>query len=283
MKGVSLAAIAAALAAVWVSGGCGSRASAATSGARPYDYRARQRLVQAHLRTRDHVAAYYEAAWLAWMAPRAYADSPEGTAVLRDRRVRDRAAAASAGGPLWVIVAAADGGRLVAETCLNGAAGQHASRLRQDVADLVSQAEKADWGNGRKDAVTRSALAHLYLSLDDCLRLEDTPSSRRARPHVLKKAASLATAVVSWLPKSPGARRTLAEIRARLADLEDRSELWDLAIAEAEMAQALDPEDPSLVEMVWTLHLRAGHWADASRWETGGPSAHGCDRDVSGM
>jgi len=73
--------------------------------------------------------------------------------------------------------------------------------------------------------------------------------------------------VVAWLPESPGAHRTLAVIRARLAELDNQPELWDLAIAEANRARQLDPADTTLVEFLWTVHLRAGHWAEAKRWQ----------------
>jgi hypothetical protein len=115
------------------------------------------------------------------------------------------------------------------------------------------------------------ALAHLYLTLDDCLVLEGAGDSPRERPRALQKAISLASAVTDRLPKSSGAHLTLAIARARLAEIENREELWSMAIEECEMAQALDPDNLDLSPMVWTLHLRAGHWDEAKRWETGGP------------
>jgi len=39
------------------------------------------------------------------------------------------------------------------------------------------------------------------------------------------------------------------------------------AFAEAARAHQLDPADASLVELLWTLHLRAGHWAQAKGWQ----------------
>jgi hypothetical protein len=243
----------------------------------PYDYRARQQLVQAYQEAGGHAAGYYQAAWLAWLAPRRYAQS--GASLLRDRRERDRAAA-EGGAPAAAVIAAGDAARSLADTCLNGAISVQAPRLQAEVEELISRAEQADASASRADPVVRVALAHLYLTLDDCLLLEDTAASRRARPRALQKAASLAAAVAGWLPKSPAAHRTLAVARARLAQLENRAELWDLAIQECEMAQALDPDDPALSKMVWTLHLRAGHWAEAKRWQTGGP-ATGAAGDVS--
>ncbi|MCJ7822129.1 MAG: hypothetical protein MUQ26_03445, partial [Armatimonadetes bacterium] len=90
---------------------------------------------------------------------------------------------------------------------------------------------------------------------------------RRSRLNILRQAASRAAAVVSWLPDSPGAHRTLAAVRARFAEIDNQPELWDLAIAEADRAYQLDPADASFVEFLWTLHLRAGHWIEAQRWQ----------------
>lgn len=237
----------------------------------PYDYRARKRLVETCQKRGDHVSAYYHAAWLAWLAPRRYAESAAGQKLLRDRQARDRAGAWQTTGPMPVIVGAVEANQLLASTCLNGATAQQAGRVGEEIAKLLTAAEQAAATVTYADAVSRMALARLNLALDDCLRLEGSESSRRARSQALKRAASLGTTVAVWLPKSPGAHHTLAIARARLADLESRSDLWELAVYEAETAQALDPEDQGLTEMVWILHLRAGHWAEAKRWQTGGP------------
>jgi hypothetical protein len=238
----------------------------------PYDYHARQQLARRYRQAGGYASAYYHAAWLTWLAPRQYAASDTGTQLLRDRRARDEAT--------WVgfeavaiAVAAVNAEQLVYDTCLNGALPGQASRLRAEVTDLLSSAEKTERQASRADAVARSALARLYLTLDDCLVMESSKAALRERPRVLQKAASLASGVAGRLPKSPGAHRTLAIARARLAEIENRPEHWDMAIEECETAQALDPYDPALSPMIWTLHLRAGHWADAQRWENGGPTA----------
>jgi len=259
-----------ALLAAWLSAAnAGTPADALN--ADPYDYHARQQLVRAYQDAGDWTSAYYQAAWLAWFAPRRFADSPTGALLLRDRRARDQAAAWAASGQVAAVIAAADAARTVANTCLNGAVTTQASRLRDEVTGLISTAEQADSKLARPDPVARAALARLYLSLDDCLALDNTADSQRARPKALQKAASLASAVVGWLPKSPGAHLTLAIARARLAGLDNRAEFWDMAIEECRMAEALDPYDHALIGMIWTLYLRAGKWAEAKRWETGGP------------
>lgn len=241
----------------------------------PYDYDARRRLVVVCQAAGDHVQAHYQAAWLAWLAPQRYAASSSGAGLLRDRRARDRAAGWERSGPVGAVVAAVSAERSLLDTCLNGAIAQQAGRLRAEVRDSISQVEGAQAGDEHPDPVGRAALARLYLTLDDCLRSENTEASRRARPQALKKAAGLADAVAQSLPKSPGAHRQLAIIRARLAELEDRPELWEMAIEQAKTAQALDPGDQPLTEMIWALLLRAGQWAEANRWRTGGPSAAG--------
>lgn len=255
----------------------------AALGKDPYSYNTRRRLVQTFAKRGDHLSAYYHAAWLAWLAPQRYAESEAGWKLLRDRRARDRAAASQTPGPTALVIAAVDADRLLARTCLDGAISQQASRLRAEITDLIAQAEQTEAALGqianlpqsRPDPLSRLALARLYLTLDDSLRLEHAHDSQRARTQALRKAASLASAVALWLPKSPGAHRTLAIAWARLAQLGERSDLWELAIYECETAQALDPADQTLTEMVWTLHLRAGHWPEASRWQTGGPPGPG--------
>jgi hypothetical protein len=236
----------------------------------PYDYHAREQLVRTYRQSGNYVAAYYHAAWLTWLAPKRYATSDAGIKLLRDRRGRDEAAWA-ASEAVAVAASAVNAERLLFDTCLNGAIPGQASRLKAEVTEILRSAEDTDRRLGRPDPVARMALAHLYLTLDDCLVLEGAGDSPRERPRALQKAISLASAVAERLPKSPGAHLTLAIARARLAEIENREELWSMAIEECEMAQALDPYNPDLSPMVWTLHLRAGHWDEAKRWETGGP------------
>ncbi len=242
--------------------------------ANPYDYHARQEVVRASRSSSDWAFAYYQAAWLAWFAPKQFADSLEGARLLRDRRARDQAAWAGSGSAA-VAAAAVEATESITNTCLNGATITQSRRLRDEVGNVIARAEQTDRKLDHPDPVSRAALARLYLLLDDCLVLEATQENQRARLKALQKAASLASAVVEWLPKSPGAHLTLAIARARLASLENRAEFWDMALEECEMAQALDPADPVLSDMIWTLHLRAGHWADAKRWENGGPEVKG--------
>ena len=245
----------------------------------PYDDAARQDLVAAYRDSRDYGPAYYHAAWLAWLAVGQYADSDLGSAFLRTREFRDRASRSDLRG-LQVVLAAAEAQRKLHDTCFNGAISQQAGRLRKDIADLLARAAAAESGAARNDPVVRIALARLALTLDDALIFENTSASHRARPAVLRSAASRATAVAAWLPDAPGPRYTLALARARLAELDNRSAFWDLAIAEAQRALQLDPDNPRIVELLWTLHLRAGLWAEAREWESRvGSSAGTCDAD----
>ncbi len=63
---------------------------------------------------------------------------------------------------------------------------------------------------------------------------------------------------------------------------EDRPELWGLAIAEVERARQLDPDDASLAVMLWTLHLRAGNWAEAKKWQQLSEAGEPFPSDVAG-
>ncbi len=232
----------------------------------PYAHSARQALVTKARNAGDYAVAYYHTAWLAWLAPRRYADSDAGLPYLRDRATRDRASRNDAGS-LAPVIAAVEAKELLANSCCNGAIGQQAGRLSATITDLIARAEEAEARSGGRDPVARIALAHLYLALDDAVIFAGGSDRRRSRLDTLRQAASRAAAVVAWLPDSPGAHRTLAVVRARLAEIDNQSELWDLAIAEADRARQLDPGDASLVEFLWTLHLRAGHWAEAQRWQ----------------
>ena len=245
----------------------------------PYDDAARQELVAAYRDSRDYGAAYYHAAWLAWLAAGQYADSDLGTAFLRTREFRDRASRSDLAG-LQVVLAAVEAQRKLHDTCFNGAISQQAGRLRKDIADLLARADAAESEAARNDPVARIALARLALTLDDALVFENTSASLRARPAVLRSAASRAAAVAAWLPEAPGAHYTLALARARLAEMDSRPAVWDLAIAEAQRALQLDPDAPRVVELLWTLHLRAGRWAEARTWESRVDSfANSCGAD----
>jgi hypothetical protein len=245
----------------------------------PYDDAARQDLVAAYRDSRDYGAAYYHAAWLTWLAAGQYADSDLGAAFLRTREFRDRASRSDIRG-LQVVLAAVEAQRKLHDTCFNGAISQQAGRLRKDIADLLARADAAESGAAKNDPVARIALARLALTLDDALVFENTSASHRARPAVLRAVASRAAAVAAWLPEAPGPHYTLALARARLAELDNRSALWDMAIAEAQRALQLDPDNPQIVELLWTIHLRAGRWAEARTWESRVDSfANSCDAD----
>lgn len=232
----------------------------------PYSYETRQRLVAQSRRAGDYPVAYYHAAWLAWLAPRRFADSDAGLPFLHDMDARGRASRGRTG-PSPAITAAVQAQRLLSNTCLNGAIAQQAPRLRTEIADLLARAEDAENRAQHADPVARIALAHLCLSLDDALAFEAAPDSDRLRLKLLQQAVSRAAAAAAWLPECPGPHRTLAVIRARIADLDNRADLWDLAIAEAERALQLDPDDPTLLDLLWTLNLRAGRWTDAKAWQ----------------
>ncbi len=232
----------------------------------PYAYPTRERLVAEALHAGDYAAAYRHSAWLAWLAPRRYGDSNAGLPLLRDADARRRAARGQAG-PVAVVIAAVRAQQLLSNTCFNGAIAQQAPRLRREITDLLARAERAEARDRRPDPLSRIALAHLCLSLDDALAFEAAANARRARLKLLQQAASRAAAVAAWLPESPGPHRTLSVVRARLAELDNRSELWELAIAEAERALQLDPDDTSLLELLWVLNLRAGRWAEAKGWQ----------------
>jgi hypothetical protein len=233
----------------------------------PYDYAARKDLAAAHRQARDYSSAYYHAAWLTWLASRQYADSEFGTSFLTNRGVRDRAARGTGSGPVRAAIAAIDAKHLIRSTCLNGAIAQQAPRLRGEVAHLLARAEEAQAGSGKNDPVARMATAHLALALDDALRFQGGAEAPRQRLLILRKAASCAAAAAAWVPECPGPHRLLAVTRARMAEIERDSQFWDLSIAAGERAYELDPDDTELPELLWMLHLRAGHWEEAKRWQ----------------
>ena len=231
----------------------------------PYRYTARQLLVPQCRRDRHYASAYWHAAWLAWFAPQRFADSGEGGAFLRDRGNRDRAASDPAG-PLPAI-AAVDARRLLDNSCLSGTLAQQASRLRREIADLLARAEQQEAAAARDDPVSRIALARIALALDDAWQLDSPNVQTAPRLSLLRTAATRVETVAAWLPDAPGPHRLLAVVRARLAAADGRGEQWELAIVEANRAYNLDPADPYLTELLWTLHLRAGHWAEAATWK----------------
>ncbi len=235
----------------------------------PYDYQARQQLAQACRRAGEYGEAFREAAWLAWLAPQKYAQSPEGARYLLDRRARDRARDAR-NAAARLPVAAVEARRALADSCFDGTVTQQTERLRAETERAIQEAEADAAGESALGPVDRMALAHMYLVLDHILALGEERGGNafhRARLRALRRAASHVTAVSEALPKAPGAHRTLAVIRARLAELEDSQEMWKLATAECKQASRLDPDDASLGEMMWTLALRTGDWTEAKHWE----------------
>ncbi len=242
----------------------------ATPGDRPAEspsaYAERERLVEEAWNAGDYAAAYYHAAWLAWLAPRRHSESSLGAAFLRDTSARTRAARHQTG-PVAVVLTAAAAQRLIADSCCNGAVAQQAGRLRSETDRMLARAEKIEAELERPDPVARIALARLCLSLDDALAFEHGPDVRRARLAALRRAVPRAAAVAAWLPESPGAHRTLAVVRSRIAELDSRPETWALAIAAAERAHQVDPDDDGPIELLWALNLRAGNWTDARRWQ----------------
>ncbi len=232
---------------------------------KPYNYLARQLLVDQLRQEGDYRAAYWHAAWLTWLASRHYSDSEDGAAFLLDRGNRDRARS-SGGRFLVAATSAVNAQRLLYGSCLNGSIAQQSERVRKEIADMLAEAEESEAATGRNDPVAKMALVQMGLSLDDAVALDTTGGEQASRPSVLRIAAVRAETVAAWYPDAPGPHRALATIRARKAELDNRAELWDAAIDEANRAFQLDPDDPDLPELLWTLHLRAGHWAQAAVW-----------------
>jgi len=230
------------------------------------DDAARAELVVSRLQSGDHASAYYQAAWLTWLSMSVYAESDVGAGVLRNRAIRDRAAR-SRPEEMLPITLAVQAEQLVYSTCFNGAIAQQTTRLHRDVEALRARAERAASETDLQDPIVRMALARLAMALDSVLMFDVTKATDRERVSLLRSAASRAGAVAEWRPEAPGAHRLLATIRARLAEIDNRPEQWDLAIGEATRAFELDPTDESLAELLWGLHLRAGNWAEARRWE----------------
>jgi hypothetical protein len=232
----------------------------------PYDYPSRQKLVGEYRQLGDYGSAYYHAAWLAWLASREYADSDLGAGFLADREASDRAAGDHRRGAVSIVVGAVEAKRLLHRACLNGTVSQQTARLQRDIRELLARAEQVELERRRHDPVVRIALAHLALSLDDALAFDPAAEHGRARLSILRTAASRASSVSGRLPDCPGPHRLLARIRARMADLEGRRELWELALNDAERGHSLDPSDAAVVEFLWVLNLRAGNWSAAGEW-----------------
>ena len=228
----------------------------------PCDFESRSLAVSGYHDEGQYALAYYHAAWLAWLGPGEFRTRPSGAHFLFDRDHRDRAAAQS-GDDLAAALPAVAAQRMLADSCIGGTIAQQASRLRKDIAAMLERAQAAA---GRSDPVARMALVQLALSLDDAILL-DGGASDPSRIPLLRTAAAGAETVAAWLPVAPGPHRTLAIIRARLADMGSRAEVWQMAIAEAERARALDPSDPYLAELLWTLYLRVGDWQKAAVWQ----------------
>ncbi len=231
----------------------------------PYDYAARQRLVANARKTGDFASALYHAAWLAWLAPRKYAGPAE--AVLEDRQVTDLARRAAGDDPVAVVLAALEARRARRDVWLSGRVPSQAPLRQERIATLAAQAEAVQSQLNGPDPVARMALADLYLTLDDVIALRADSDRVKERKQVLRQAIASAESVTQTLPDAPGAYRTLAIARARLADLDNDPEERDLAITACAHAITPDPDDPALCELMWSLHLRAGHWEEAKRWQ----------------
>ena len=238
----------------------------------------RAELVASCLQSGDYATAYYQAAWLTWLSASLYAESDAGAGVLRNRSLRDRAAR-SRPDDMLPITLAVEAEELVYGTCLNGAIAQQGTRLHRDLEALRGRAERAASESAPRDPIVRLALARLALTLDTVMMFEVTKATDQERISVLRTAASRAGAVADWRRDAPGAHRLLATIRARLAEIDNHPAQWQLAIKEATRAFELDPADRSLAEMLWGLHLRAGNWDEARKWqgqvETMSPSCAG--------
>jgi len=234
----------------------------------PLDFDARSLAVSGYYSQRQYGAAYYHAAWLAWLGPGEFRARSTGLPFLFDRERRDRAGA-EAGEDLAAVLAAVAGQRMVADSCLGGTIAQQAPRLRKQIGAMLERAQEISGQASptpRRDPVARMALVQLALSLDDTILLDAGPSDPSRLP-ILRSAVTGAEALAAWLPEAPGPRRTLSIIRARLAGIDGRRELWHTALAEAERAHRLDPSDPYLAEVLWTICLRLGDWRQAAVWQ----------------
>jgi hypothetical protein len=231
----------------------------------PYDYAARQRRARELRQARDYPGALYQSVWLAWFAPQRYRVAAEPA--LRDRDLLQRAHRAAPGEPVQQLLdAALEASQSIADTCLNGAIAQQTGRLEEEMSALVEQAESARRTMTADDPLARLALAQLYLSWDDLLRLQHDPGRDQDRRYLLRRAAGAVEAAAQMLPQAPGGYRTEAIIRARLAEIGNDPDQWSEAITAATRASELDPDNTSLYDLLWGLNLRAGRWDDAARW-----------------
>ncbi len=128
----------------------------------------------------------------------------------------------------------------------------------------MQQAEQSQATRVENDPVARIALADLYLTLDDAMRLAG--ANDKDRKPVLQRAVTLAESVTRALPQAPGAPRLTTCARARVANLTNLPADWEAAISSGTQALALDPDDPVQWELMWSLQLRAGHWEEAKQW-----------------
>ncbi len=229
----------------------------------PYDYTAHQRLAAEARHEGRPSTALYHIAWLVWLAPHDYTKAAEGL-LREDMRLSN--AGLPAGSPTaTVVILAGSARRELANACGRGVLPSQAARLQTTVLDLVQQAEQSQVTRTENDPVARIAMADLYLTLDDAMRLAS--AADRDRKPVLQRAVTLGEAVTRALPEAPGAPRLTAAARARLANLTNGPEDWDAAIASGTQALVLDQDDPVLWELMWSLNLRAGHWDEAKKWQ----------------
>lgn len=245
-----------------------------------YDYAARQRLALDASKRGDTRTALYHGAWLMYLGPKRYSEAAE--VVLQGRNLRDRSHHLVLSGVYPIIVAAQDARRALLDTCGNGTVPSQGARLQDTVLDLLQQAEQAQDELPQSDPVARACVADLYLTLDDAMRLAGQPA--RDRRQILRRAATAAEAAAQALPDAPGGHRLSAIAWARQSELgSDPGEL-DLAITACSHAFSPDPDDPMLWELMWSLHLRAGHWEEAQRWQQRceqGPNKRGAQAPAS--
>ena len=230
-----------------------------------YGYAARQALVTRLATNGDDAGALYQAAWLAWLAPNRYAGPARSQ--LRDAAFLNRAQRGAGGRPAEVALAALSAQRLFYDTCGAGATLPRAARLEDSISQTLARAEAVQARLAQNDPVARAAMVVLYLTRDDVMCLRNGAVRGQERKPLLRKAVSLAESVVDAAPEAPGGYLLLAKLRARLAALTGETTQWEAALAACTQAVAADPDDPVLIEMMWGLQLRAGHWEQAKEWE----------------
>lgn len=169
--------------------------------------------------------------------------------------------------PAAIVLAALEARRSWCNVCLSGRVSSQAALREAHITGLIERAQEVQRRLGRTDPLVRMALADLYLTLDQLISLRAGVVGVQERTQVLRKAVAAAESASQSLPQAPGAYRMLTAARARLADLSNDPGERDLAISACAHALAADPDDPELCETMWGLHLRAGHWIEARRWE----------------